>query len=144
MRYAVRRMTDEDAVFLSRLLRDRDLEECHVLEVEPDDCMFAALDLSSEAWVGLVCGVPAVAFGVVETSLLAGEATPWLFVGRLASRDTKTLLRLSRRWVSHLLTRYDRLVDLVPEGDLVALRWLRWLGFEVVGREGTMLVVEAR
>ena len=73
-------------------------------------------------------------FGAVPASLLGGVGVPWM-VGTTAlnrMRGQKALLRASRATIAGLSARYDVLANMVDARNGAAIRWLRWLGFDVL------------
>lgn len=75
------------------------------------------------------------AFGVAEVSVLDDEGSPWM-IPSLALRDhRKVLLRGSRKWMAFQKLRYSALRNVVPTWYDEAIRWLKWLGFDILPEE---------
>lgn len=97
----------------------------------PVDAVADAVAHSAEAWAGLIGGELAAVFGIVPGSFLSFEAYPWLLTTATVERHPRAFLRTCREVVDDWLERYPVLVQAVDARYDAALRWARWLGFEV-------------
>lgn len=96
---------------------------------EPLDALCRAVKVSSEAWAGLVDGKVVCLFGVAPVSIMGGKGSPWMLGSDLIDRHAVTFLRRCRGVVSRWRTVYPTLENVVDARNVVAHRWLRWLGF---------------
>jgi hypothetical protein len=117
-------------------LRTVDAEECMAATgTEQDRALQQAYDISSICWIGLDSrGVPCAAFGVARLSLLGGTGVPWLLATDeiLTDPGARRLFRsVSRYYVRAMLSRYNRLENYVLARNTVAIRWLKWCGFNM-------------
>ena len=69
--------------------------------------------------------------GVGPLSLLGGEGCPWLLGSDLVARHALAFARRNRAMVASWLRTYPVLRNHVDARNFQAIRWLRWLGFEV-------------
>lgn len=90
----------------------------------------ASFRRSSICMVALVDGQPEVIFGAGDLSVLTGLGAPWLLGSDVIERHWREFLRLSVHWLAQLLKRYAVLRNIVDCRNTVAIRWLRWLGFD--------------
>lgn len=70
-------------------------------------------------------------FGVAPASLVGGLGVPWMIGTDAIERYQFTFLRHCRPCVDQMRLLYDTLVNWVDDRNVVAQRWLRWLGFHV-------------
>ena len=72
------------------------------------------------------------------------DGTPWLLGSQEQRKHVKTLLRASRAWMEEQKQIYPRLSNFVDADYPEAIRWLKWLGFDIlpaepIGNRGAML-----
>ncbi len=97
----------------------------------PFDALAYGVEHSTSAWTGFIDDDPVCMFGVVPVSLLGGVGVPWMIGTDAVVRHQFAFLRGSRPCVERMRSLYDSLVNYVDDRNLVAQRWLRWLGFEI-------------
>lgn len=120
----------DEALILARL-RSQDADEMGALGLEPDKALAASIRVSDWVAVGLCDEEPVCIFGVAPTASLAGIGAPWMFATIGLSRVRRPFVESCRRVVDLMLEDYPRLQNMVDERNTGALRWLRWLGFEI-------------
>jgi hypothetical protein len=90
-----------------------------------------SLQHSQQAYAGVAKGRLLCVIGVASRSLIGGSAEPWLIGHARLDRHAHAFARASRpalaQWVQH----YGRLANWVDARNERAIRWLRWLGFEL-------------
>lgn len=104
----------------------------------PLEALEASLMHSAHAWACLFDGQVAALFGLVplrRPGALTGPAcaAAWLLTGELVQRHPRAFLRACEAVVPALLQKYPVLTNHVDARYTAALRWARWLGFEVGG-----------
>lgn len=92
--------------------------------------LFSSYRKSTICMVALIDGKPEVIFGAGDLSILTGLGAPWLLGSDAIERHRVEFLRQSVHWRDQLLRRYSMLRNIVDCRNRVAIRWLRWLGFE--------------
>lgn len=128
-----------------RYIADRlsrvDKEECHAVGKIPELAVFDCFFSSKEACLIFrteECSVPVCigAFGVKEDTLIGSKTgTPWVFITQhVARRHRIALARLSKQGVEQLMKHYNKLENCVYCKNVVAQRWLKWLGFTMTDR----------
>ena len=129
---------DVDARELAPVLREEDRAEVLALlgpvhPVEgPCDSLFQSLASAREAWTArdargrIICMT-----GVSQMSLIGSTGVPWLLGSDLVTAYRRVFLVESRRMVAHWLTLFEVLQNVVDARYGAALRWMRWLGFEI-------------
>ena len=132
---AVRPALPEDVAIIAASLRAADAVELWASNrTTGTECMAFGMRYSDRAWTGTVDGVPVAMFGAVPSSMLGRIGVPWM-VGTTALdrlRAQKALLRESKPALSGMISRYDTLANVVDARNGAAIRWLRWIGFDVL------------
>lgn len=95
----------------------------------PEQALAYGFSHSSSAWTGFVDDVPVCMFGVAPVSLLGGLGSPWMIGTDAIEAHQFAFLRRCRPCVEQMRSLYDVLVNWVDDRNVVAHRWLRWLGF---------------
>jgi hypothetical protein len=84
------------------------------------------------------------AIGVSQGSVLDDEGIPWMLGTDEVPQHRKALLKASKAWVEYQKPLYSALRNVVPADYPEAIRWLKWLGFDILpaeplGNAGAML-----
>jgi GNAT superfamily N-acetyltransferase len=79
----------------------------------------------------LIDGEVAAIVGLSTDSLLGGRLVAWMLTGRPVDRHRKSFLRLTRGRVREMLKHHHTLTCSVHAEYAKAIRWLRWLGFDL-------------
>lgn len=128
--------TPELAAAFVPLLREEDAAEAVALGLEPYEALRSSVANAEESYVLTFDGELACIFGISMPSrtVLAGggPVLAWLLTTHAVTRHKKTFLRVSRAIVTDFLLRYEALVNVIDARYVGALRWARWLGFEVL------------
>lgn len=130
---SVREAAPEDAELIAPLLRDADRKE--ILRTLPlpvamsirhsiERSSMAAAMFHGDELLGL--------FGLVEpVALDPSVGVPWMIGTVHLARHRKVFLRETRRSVEEWRSSHTVLTNLVDAQYGQALRWMRWLGFEI-------------
>lgn len=130
--YAIVPATEAHVQAMEGRVRQADVDELRAAGGRaPGEAMLEGLRLSSEAWAGLADGQVMCIFGVVQTSILAREGTPWMVGSDLVDRHARAFLLRSRPVVATWAARFDLLWNFVDARNRRAITWLRWLGFQI-------------
>lgn len=112
-------------------LRDDDAAECEAVGLLAEDWIGSSLDGSIEAWTALEDGYPIAMWGLTTPDLLGFKACPWMLTGRGVERWKRTLMRESAAFIARVSLLYPYLSNRVDARYSRALRWVRWLGFDI-------------
>jgi len=123
--------TPDDARELAGSMREQDAREVRATGYEPEAALLTSMRVSAEAWTVRCDDVIMCMWGVVDIDLLDGVATPWLLTSPLVERHQKTFVKLAIKTVNELRLRYRLLVNTVDARHVMAVRWLRRMGFEL-------------
>jgi hypothetical protein len=127
-----------DARELASVLRQEDRAEVLALlgpvdPIEgPADSLLQGLASAREAWTARDAAGRIICMGGVSPlSLVGSTGVPWLLGSDLVTAHRRTFMVESRRLVARWLTLFDALRNVVDARYDAAIRWLRWLGFEI-------------
>lgn len=129
--YAVVSATAEHAEELARTMRAADVAELADVGHKPHDALVRSLSGSMHAYAALIDGSVAAIWGVWPRSAFSSEAFPWMLCSDLAVRHPKAVHAYSTAWVVHVKAEFKWLHNYVSPRNVVAIRWLTRLGFEV-------------
>lgn len=122
----------EHVALLAPRVREADRQELWASgRITPAAALAIGVSSSSSSWAGFIGDELVCLFGVVPASLVTGIGVPWMIGSDAVVRHQFTFLRQSRPCVGRMRAVYDVLVNWVDDRNVVAQRWLRWLGFEV-------------
>jgi len=123
--------TEAHARDMAPRLRAADVRELDALGIDATWALASGVAASREPVTAMVEGRPAVMFGIAEGSILTGMGRPWLLgTDAVVGRDV-AMARESRRWLERMAVGFRLLSNVVDARNVRAIRWLRWLGFEL-------------
>lgn len=131
MKIKIRKAKLSDAAKLAIRLREADLRELDATGVEPLKALESSFKLSTHCWTCLVDGNIACMWGCGPRNLVFGEGTVWLLGGPEVERHIFKFLRESKKWKARMLKPYSTLTNWIDARNVVALRWVEWLGAEL-------------
>lgn len=114
-------------------MRPADIAEMNALGYKDmEQCYRHSLEISDEAFTGMLDGEPVVMFGVSTASIMANTARPWLLgTSRLDQKAVAMIfLRRCHNYLSIWMNTYNHLYNCVHAPNKKAIQWLSWLGFE--------------
>lgn len=114
-------------------LRDADRLELEHAGHDPLDAIVRSIRASQWSYAAVEDREVLAIWGLVVDPLLAGYGTPWLLTANGVERHQRMFLEQSRFWVGWMLHRVPRLTVLIDSEYKQALRWAKWLGFELTG-----------
>ena len=124
--------TMEHAEYIAANAREADVQELHASSYQtPLNAMKLGMDLSDFALTGCVDGEPVMMWGVYFESLLWGIGTPWMVATKQLDKFAMVFLRRCRDGLLEKKKNYGMLVNYVDARNVKAIRWLKWLGFNV-------------
>jgi len=116
---------------IANRMRAIDALECRAMGREPKQALRYALGTSSKAWTALVDGQPEAMFGVVVTSALGQEATPWFLGTDEVYRHGRELLMWGPGMLDRLCDSRWHLRNLVSACNTRAIVLLKRWGFTI-------------
>lgn len=108
-----------------------DAKECRTMGHSPKEALRLGLRQSTVAGTVMLDGQPIAMFGVVTSSLITGAGRVWLLMTDEARAQSKALVVLGRKITEALHNEFDILHNHVHADNRRAVRWLRFLGYEV-------------
>lgn len=112
-------------------VRAADALELSALGVSALEAMLVGIKLSSSTWTGFCDGEAVTMFGVVPISVVTGLGAPWLVSTDKLERYQFAFLRRCRPYLRTMMRAYPDLSNFVDARNTTAIRWLKWLGFEI-------------
>ena len=112
-------------------MRADDVTECAAMGHAPKQALRDGLIASTLSFTALVDGRPEAMFGLVVTSALNGEGTPWMLGTDAIYDHPRAMLRWGPRFVAAMLDSTPALSNLVAVDNVRAIRFLRRLGFSI-------------
>lgn len=112
-------------------MRSIDRVECEALGRTPKQALRYSLLNSSKAWTALVDGEAEAMFGVVVSSALTGEASPWFLGSNVVYRHPRALMMWGPGLIERLCDSTMTLRNIVSQDNVQAIRLLKRWGFSV-------------
>ena len=117
---------------LAPCLREADRREIRAAFGRPADAVLrAGFRNAKRCWTVLAGERPIAMFGVGRRPQ-PRIGTAWLLASEEFERHGRQLRREGPYWVDALMIGHDVLTNFVPDENRVAVRWLTWLGFELL------------
>jgi len=124
--------TPDHIVDIAKKVRPEDRAELWAATLaKPDDAMRHGLDYSDKAYTGLLDGVAVCMWGVAPVCLLNGLGAPWMVGTSDLDQHALKFLRVCREPLLELFQGYDKLENYVDARNTKAIRWLKFMGFNV-------------
>lgn len=97
----------------------------------PEDALCSSIGNSVDAWTMLFNGQVLCIGGVGQMSLVSNWGAPWLLGVDDIKNHTRAFLRESKAYTDKIRQKYPLLLNFADARNTIALRWLKWLGFEI-------------
>ena len=134
--YWMRPATWADVEAIVPRIRQADVDELWAIAMStPADCLRQGLNLSPKSWVGLADDTPLCIFGVTPIAMLGAVGAPWMVGTDDIDQHARGFVKACRGAVQQIFAPYDHLMNFVDARNLRAIRWLKWLGFEIFPAE---------
>lgn len=99
--------------------------------MSPAEAMHEGLRTASAARTGFVDGEPICMFGVSPYEPQPVIGIPWMIGTDLLERHQRVFIRRCHREFAAVCEGYHYLVNWVDDRNVVAHRWLQWMGFRL-------------
>lgn len=130
-------MDNLDAELMAERMRDMDRAEFTAMtHGEPHrDSLIKLMRGSRVAKAAYVDGYLVAVYGVIARNALTTEGHPWLAAtDRIDRKDVRRLfIKHTRTEFASMIGGFSYLWNLVSDDNDVAIRWLKWIGFEFDG-----------
>lgn len=124
--------TEEHAKQIAPNVREADRRELwSALRVTPLDAMLRGIQKSEFARTGFIDGEPVVMWGVAEMGFLGSGGCPWMVGTDKLVRHAPIFLRRCKASLAEMRGLYRNLINYVDERNVLAVNWLKWLGFQI-------------
>jgi hypothetical protein len=118
-------------------MREADVIECRAMGLTPKEALRAGLRASSLCYTARVDGRPEAMFGLVVTNALCGEGAPWMLGTDAIYEHPREMIRRARPILAAFVDSTKYQSNVVAKDNTRAIRFIRWLGFNV--REGVIV-----
>ena len=133
VKYEVIPATLDHALELAENMREADREEVWAAaNYTPEQAALFSLDASRDAMTGLADDRVVCMFGVGAAAIISTTGVPWLLTTDLVGKHARPFLRRNKKVVEEMNEKYVVLRNYVDARNTMAIRWLRWLGFDVL------------
>lgn len=130
--YEIVSATPDHVLELAENMRQADVDECWAAgRLRPFQAVSMSVLASRDTKVGLVDGRVACMWGVATVAFTDDSGQPWLLATDLLRRHKKSFLHESKVWMDAYKARYNLLVNVVDDRNKDAIRWIKWLGFDL-------------
>jgi hypothetical protein len=123
------------AEHVAELVKDVRGVDCLELKLflgkDPEEAMYFILDKATKAWTAVHKGKVALIFGYNVTSCIEKVAAPFMIATEHSVRHPLAFARHSR--VAQQYFEGYFMMNYVLDGNVVAKKWLKWLGFHLGG-----------
>ncbi len=128
----IRECKGRDIKSMKGKLRKQDIIEIEKMTGrDPYQVLVHSYRKSEVAYVGLIDGEIACAWGVSHESILADAAHIWLLSTPVMERAPVPVARRTRKELKKILNIYPCLENYVDAEYTMCVKWLKWLGFTV-------------
>lgn len=112
-------------------VRQADLDEIEgALHTPIGEALADGIRGSRKASKIVIDGLVVAVFGDADCDCAAGLGVPWLISTVHVERFKRAFLSVCKPEVAEMLTRHGGLLNYVDVRNTMAIRWLKWLGFE--------------
>jgi len=130
--YSLEPATMAHAEELALNMRQADIGEVwRAAHVKPLEAIQKSMVASRDTNTGLADGRVMCMFGVAPQTALAATGMMWLLGHNDLPKHSRILLRGGKEYVRQMLREYATLIAAGDSRNVVALRWLQWLGFDL-------------
>lgn len=126
------------ALAMAPRMRRADVAELALLGKAPLPALLQSIERSQVSLTALADGQPFAIFGHTPQTHLSSQAIVWMLSSRDLPKHARVFLPNSQGYVDKLLEEFQVLCNFVDERNLVAIHWLKWLGFTVAEEGITM------
>lgn len=130
--YKVVTATEDHTLEMARVMRQADVDEVWASgHLEPLEALLTSMRVSKDPKAGLADGKVVCMYGVGTPTLTSDWGMPWLLTADALPRHAVEFLRRNREYVADIRNEYRLLLNFADARNIMALRWLAWLGFEI-------------
>ena len=128
----IREVEEGDVAVLVRNMREHDIQEVNAAtHMGLRNAVQTSVIMSTYSKTGLVNDELVCMWGVCPISLLSGSGSPWMLGTDLITEKQRIFLRRSKPWLADIRKDYRYLENFVDARNVLSIKWLKWLGFEM-------------
>jgi len=137
MTVTIKPLDDHDMALLAGQMREIDQFEFRVMSGGKPlrQVLDDVLKFAGPGRAAYFDGKLVAVYGVTAQTVLARDATPWMAATNEINspKVRRAVVEHSKRELMDMAGPYSRLWNVVSEGNRVAIRWLKWMGFTFDG-----------
>ena len=135
-KYKVISTTEEHILELSQTMRKDDIAEVWAgWHKTPLEALRISAEYTKQSWTGLADDRVVCMFGIAQPSILSYVGAPWLLGSEELPKHFRTFLRGNKIYIKAIKKEFELLENYVDTRNTTAIRWLKWLGFELSSPE---------
>lgn len=125
--------TADDAIGVGDSMRKQDQEEVWASgRWTPVGVCLNSYRISQMTYTWLVNGIPCALFGVAKLTNIENGGSPWMLGTQAVDDYPVQVLRVSKKWVAEMKSRFTYLENWVYSKNETSIRWLKdWCGFNI-------------
>lgn len=128
----IREVQKEDIAVLVKNMREHDKQEVNAAtRMGIWNAVETSVTMSTYSKTGLVNDELVCMWGVCPISLLSSSGSPWMLGTDLIEKRQRVFLRRSKPWLDDIRKDYRYLENFVDARNVLSVKWLKWLGFEM-------------
>lgn len=128
----IREVEPGDIDMLVENMREHDKQEVNAAtRMGIKNAVKTSVKLSTYSKTGLVNDELVCMWGVCPISLISGSGSPWMLGTDLIKEKQRIFLRRSKPWLNDIRKDYRYLENFVDERNVMSIKWLKWLGFQI-------------
>lgn len=128
----IREVQKEDIAVLVKNMREHDKQEVNAAtRMGLRNAVETSVTMSTYSKTGLVNDELVCMWGVCPISLLSSSGSPWMLGTDLIEKRQRVFLRRSKPWLDDIRKDYRYLENFVDARNVLSVKWLKWLGFEM-------------
>ncbi len=136
LKHQISKTTPEHILELSRTMREVDKDEVWAAAgMEPLQSLQASVDTTPHPYTGLVDGEVMNIWGVGKHPDFNLVGYPWMLSSDLVLKHWRLFSRESIPALEKMKKEADFLINMVDTRNVIAMRWLSWLGFYIHAAE---------
>jgi hypothetical protein len=103
--------------------------------MKPREALHKTFDLHGPHWTGRWAGQPVAMFGIATSCSLTKCGTPWMLATDEMLEHKREFLYMSKKYMKIAEANFNYLENYVHEDNEASIKWLQWLGFEIMEKE---------
>lgn len=136
MTFEATKPTQEHIEYLAKNMSELDTQEVWAAgHATPLEALKFSVMVSRDTKVWLGDGEVVCICGIGNSTLISDVGSPWMLASEDLKRFSKQFLRESKRFMAKAKKEHRLLLNYVDARNKPSVKWLKWLGFELLPAE---------